>query len=310
MNRALTASAVGAGAECWFTAVCQGIGSLRDGWNMSIEVGAMIVDSITAISAVVGVVIAARLGHKAVQVARETVDRSERDYAASRADMVGDAYAKVVHAMADVKADLHIFWKEDFQELKAGSPDSPRVHEIEDRNNSAEVEVHRAIYRLDSACVGLSNAISALSLNLNSVQIPASGDVDKACAAIHLYYGSAFPHYLTLLSDDKKKVPGPLKAQAKFIDWFLCQLRLDAADTESKNLEVKAASWLENYLLTEEGSQIAAEIIAVNFISSFALPELDAALDALVKPILNVCRPVIIDRLSGKASDSAQLLAV
>lgn len=262
---------------------------------MGIEVVAIMIDTITALAAVVGVIVATKLGLKAVRVAKETVDRSERDYAASRVDAVGAAYAKVIHAMANVKADLHLFWKGDLEELVQSSPDSPRRQVLEDRNHEAEVEVHRDVYMLESACVGLQKAVDAVSLNYNSEQIPAPMAVDRVAAAIQLYNGSVYPHYLTLLSDDKKNVPAPLKKQAAFIDWFTLQLGLDKADPSSKDLEVRAAEWIKTYLLKGRESQSAAEIIAVNFINSFALKELDAALNAVTEPVMNVCRPMVVD---------------
>lgn len=266
---------------------------------MSIEVGSIIVDTITAMSAVVGVIIAARLGQKAVRVARETVDRAERDYASSRVDAAGDAYANVIQAMANVKADLHIFWKGDLDELKASSADPQRIAVLEDRNDGVEVEVHRDVYLLEGACVRLSRAVGAISLNHNSVQIPNPAAVDRANAAIGLYYGSAFPHYLSVLSDDKKKIPLPLRQEVSFINWFLAQLSLDTSNPLGKELEVKAAEWITEYLQTEDPSQSTAETIAINFISGFARRELSAALDAITDPVMEVCRPVIVDHHSS-----------
>lgn len=262
---------------------------------MDIAVTTLIVDSATALSAIAGVVVATLLGRKAVRVARETVDRAERDYAASRVDSVWDWHSKVVAEMADIRADLHIFWNGELQKKLTSDPGSKEAQEIRARQHAAEVEVHRGVYRLKGSCDGLDSLVAGLRMNYNAAKLPDQSNILRARAAILLYSSSAMPHYLSLVPA-KKRFPNPLLESEKFARFYLDQLNICASNEEEKAIEEKARLWLLDYIKTRHVGQVSPEIISENFITSFAWAELHDALAELVEPILEICSPTVNDK--------------
>lgn len=257
---------------------------------MNIEVGGIIVDSITAIAAVVGVIVAAYLGGKAVGVARETVDRSAKDYAAQRVDIVTERHGAVVERMAELKADMHVFWKEDPEVLLASDPASARAKELIAQRNAAEVAVHRTMYLLNGACVRLSKAVPAVRMDISSKTVPPAADVSRALASIELFERSAMPLYFALIATPKVFVPDPSTDTDTFKKVFLAELQMTPA---AGSILDEAAEWLDLQFESQPKDQLTPAIIAINFIEYFALSVLDGSIDQLVGPIFETCRPVV-----------------
>lgn len=256
---------------------------------MNMDMGGMIIDSVTALAAVVGVLVAAHLGRKAVNVARETVDRSARDYAAGRVDILTDLQGIVVQRMAELKADMHVFWKENPDELLTADPESARARELLQLRSAAEVAVHRTMYLLNGACVRLAKAVPAVRMDIDSETVPPAADVSRALASIHLFERSAMPLYFALIAS-QKVFPSPASNPARFKQIFLGELRFGP---ESGLIRDEAERWLEEQFETQSGDQLTPAIVAINFIEGFALQTLDSSLECLVDPILETCRPVV-----------------
>lgn len=252
---------------------------------MDIELLGIWIDSIVALTAIAGVIVAAQLGRKAVAVARETVDRSEKDYAGVRLDMVHEWHGTVTQIMAEIKADLHIFWKEDPEVLLANNPSSSRAAELIKHRQDAEIAVHRDMYRLSGAAERLSKAVGAARINTSSGTVPEQGISESVRTAIRVYERSAMTLYLALVVSDTK-FPGPRTDASAFVDEFVYQL---LHDSEERSVRDSVRSWLEAHLESQAISQLTPEIIAINFVEGYAQRELDAAIESLTDPLFDVC---------------------
>lgn len=246
----------------------------------------MIVDSITALAAVVGVLVAAYLGRKAVNVAGETVDRAARDYAAGRVDIIADLQGDVVQRMAELKADMHVFWKEDPKKLLAKDPASARAKQLMDQRNEAEIAVHRTMYLLNGACARLSKAVPAVRMDVDSITVPPASDVSRALASIEIFERSSMPFYFALVSSGEA-FPAPASDAIEFKRTFLDMLQITSL------LESEAERWLDDHFESQPNDQLTPAIISINFIESFALSVLETSMEQLVSPILEICRPVV-----------------
>ena len=251
---------------------------------MNTEILSIWIDSLVALTAIAGVIVAALLGRKAVAVARETVDRSEKDYAGSRLDVVHEWHGVVTQIMAEIKADLHVFWKEDPDVLLAADPASARATELLKMRQDAEVAVHRDIYRLAGAAERLSKAVGAARIVTGAETVPEKKISESVIEALRVYERSAMTLYLALVSDNK--FPSPISDRKAFVDEFIFQL---LHSTEKSDLQSSAKKWLESHLKSQPTSQLTSEIVAINFVEQYAQQELDEAVEGLTEPLLEVC---------------------
>lgn len=242
------------------------------------------IDSIVAVTAVAGVIVAARLGRKAVVVAKETVERTEKDYAGSRLDLVHEWQAAVTQIMAELKADLHIFWKEDQEVLLGSDPASATAGEVTKRRQEAEVAAHRDIYRLEGAAGRLAKAVGAARIVTGAGPVPAENISERVFEALFVYERSAMTLYLALVPE--QKFPDPSAERKSFVDEFMFQL---FQNTDMSDARRSAETWLTSRLESRGASKLTPKMVAIDFVELYAQRELDAAVERLTEPLLEVC---------------------
>lgn len=272
------------------------------GGILDIEFASMVINLITALAAIAGVGLATYLGKKAVTIAAETVERASLDYAAGRADLVTEARVATFEAMAELKASLHVFWKEDPQELLSADENSARAVELTQQRNAAEADAHRAMYRLQGAGERLREVLpSAEILQLKKprkkgagivreVLAPVGVDMPEIIQLVHLYERGAMALYLSLVVDHR--YADPKLHPDMFTKEFMGDLKLDVA--ESIWLP-RVQKWLADQLsvITD---QTTPEIIAINFVESYLDVCLATAVHDVTDPVLAASRAGVVVR--------------
>lgn len=251
-------------------------------------------DGTTAIAAVAGVVVAAILGYKAIKIAKETaeitkgtVSRAEKDYAATRADLVMQIRSDAVDRMAETKAAMHVFWKEDPETVKDSNPE--RAAWLGEKRFESEIETHKAIYALESATTRLVDTIPSLTSG-EATPVP----VDSAISFAILHHKSVMPLYFILVTDTP--VPDVSEEPSKFKMWFLDNLFLESTSRPHALAKSAASKWLDSKLseishLDPEYRPDAANV-ATSFIEGFAGPQMMTEVSRAVDSVLEYCRPV------------------
>lgn len=249
-------------------------------------------DGITAAAAVAGVIVAVLLGLRAIRLASRTVDRSALDYAATRADLATHWRVSMNERMADVKANLHVYWKEDPSLLLAADPNSERARELLEDRKVAEAEVHRSIYLLDSAAVRLKETLPSVQVRSgigdDATDIGAEGQ-ERAAAIADFYTCSAMALYFTLVPE-KPVFTDPKVDPDAFRREFIQQLQQGGDSSVHRSIIDEIDSWLMLQLRGEAGDQRTPEIIAINFIERFLDQNLADAVGNVVDGVLIACR--------------------
>lgn len=249
-------------------------------------------DGITALSAVVGVIVAVYLGLRAIRLASRTVDRSALDYAATRADLATHWRITMSERMADFKAALHVFWKEDPQLLLRVDPGSERAMELLADRKLAEVEAHKCIYLLDSGAARLKEALPSVQVEMTAegktVQVGGAGQ-ERAAALAEIYARSAMPLYFALVPEESS-FTDPKVDPESFSGEFVDYLRRSDDGASIEAVIAEADSWLKLQLKGDPDSQRTAEIISINFIEHFMEKQLTEAVREIVDDVLQSCR--------------------
>lgn len=248
--------------------------------NFDIETVSVLINLVTALAAVAGVIAAVKLGRRAVTIARETVGRASLDYAAGRADLITQARVDIVERMAEVEASLHVYWKEDPSKLLAEDPHSARAKELIVQRNAAEIEAHRAMYRLQGAAIRLKEVLPSAQIletrrgrarKITSVKAPVNVDMPRVLGLVDLYARSAWPMYFSLVSSaryvDPAVAPEPFKKQ------FLDDLRIEDSEESQFLWRDQVRKWLDQEMAVVS-DQTTPAIITINFVERFLDDEL------------------------------------
>ncbi|MGP4032865.1 hypothetical protein [Pseudarthrobacter sp. 1C304] len=273
---------------------------------MDIEVISLLINLVTALAAVAGVFIATLLGRKAVAVAAETVERASLDYAAGRADLITQARVSAFEAMAELKASMHVYWKENPQKLLEVDPNSARAQDLIQQRNAAEVETHRAMYKLQGAGERLREVLPTAEIvelvrsrdsdvnirEIRGVRAPVGVDMPAILQLVHLYERGAMALYFSLVSDGRYTDP---KADPElFSKEFIGDLELEGGDAGSVWLS-RVQEWLSNQL-SVISNQTTPAIIAINFVESYLDGELAKAVHNVTDSVLTESRAGVVVR--------------
>ncbi len=196
--------------------------------------------------------------------------------------------------MAEFKAALHVFWKEDPQELLRADPQSERAKQLIAARGEAEIEGHKSIYLLQSASRGLRETLPSVRVVIrrgSADQEVGPEHLARALAMAELYEQSVMPMYFSLVAD--KGFSDPKIDPVSFKEEFLHHLGRADAGTNYPLVLGEASDWLDRQLEGPADSQRTPEIIAINFIESFIEVELARVVRQLSDPVLELCRPVI-----------------
>lgn len=150
---------------------------------------------ITAISAVVGVFVAAHLGRKGIHVARDSLRGMHDQHLAQRASDTVAAAGAVYEAVAAYKAACHPLFE------------SGNLSPLEERQTG--VDMHAGIYQLRAATLVLKQQIAALSEHSgnNAANADFSKLAKQAEADSDFVYAAAYPHYCAMRETDGRISP-------------------------------------------------------------------------------------------------------
>lgn len=274
---------------------------------MDTELVSLVINLVTALSAVAGVVLATVLGSRAIAIASETVERASLDYAAGRADLITQSRVALFEAMAELKAAMHVFWKEDPRKLLDADPGSSRAKELIQQRNAAEVETHRAMYRLQGAAERLREVLPSAEIiererswkpgaghgTVQGVRAPIGVDMPAALELVRLYERGAMALYLSLVVDNR--YTDPKRDPDVFMKDFLTELHLYDADEGQASWLPRVQAWLAKQL-SVISDQCTPEIIAINFVESFLDRELAEAVHAVTDSVLSESRAGVVVR--------------
>lgn len=269
---------------------------------MDIELVSVVINLVTALAAVAGVITAAFLGMKAVAVAAETVQRASLDYAAGRADLITQARVGVFESMAELKASLHVFWKEDPEVLFARDPESARAKQLIAKREDAEATAHQAMYRLQGAAERLREVLPTAQIlesksrgkgnrKTRDVRAPVGIDMPSITQLVNLYERGAMALYLSLVPSES--FPDPKTEPERFSKQFINQLELDSSEAFESVWPARVREWLENEL-SVISNQSTPEIIAINFVEAFLDKELAKAVHTVTEPVLAESRAEVL----------------
>lgn len=264
---------------------------------MDTELVSVVINLVTALAAVVGVVIALRLGNKAVAIAANTVERAALDYAAGRADLITQARVGAFESMAELKTALQVFWKEDPEVLLAKDPESTRAKELIAKRGDAEVDAHHAMYRLQGAAERLREVLPTAQIvdlvktknrggkngEIRGVRAPRDIDMQSIIQLVNLYEKGAKPLYFSLVPSNR--YADPATELELFSKQFCDDLQIDASEAYGSIWPVRVREWLERELAVIS-NQSTPEIIAINFVEGFLDKELAKAVRAVTEPVL------------------------
>jgi hypothetical protein len=273
---------------------------------LGIEVISLLINLVTALAAVAGVFIATFLGKKAVAVAAETVERASLDYAAGRADLITQARVSAFEAMAELKASMHVFWKEDPRKLLDADPNSARAHDLIQQRNAAEIDTHRAMYRLQSAGERLREVLPTAEIvelvrsrntdvsnrEIRGVRAPLGIDMPAILQLVHLYERGAMALYLSLVPDGR--YTDPKTDPDVFSKEFIGDLELEGSGAGSIWL-TRVQEWLAEQL-SVISDQTAPAIIAINFVESYLDVQLAKAVHDVTDSVLAESRAGVVVR--------------
>ncbi len=263
---------------------------------------AIIFSGITACGAILGVIVAARLGYLSARMAKEsnaialeaaaisleTQQRVEKDYLASRADHIIDCLNEVADCLAEFASNMHIFWKGTPETVLQRPQDSgmgtltlaslhpavrnsivsQRIALMEEKQLTAEVGTHSSIYKLEAASRRLETSLRGASLLSAASKTPAlKRDIKRAVCSVMLVTRCVYPHYLSLLRPSE--TPDPSSQVPEFTEWFLDQLHLPIPTTKHEAKIIRDVKmWLSGHL--SEVRDHHARGVTLHFVEHFA----------------------------------------
>lgn len=289
---------------------------------MNVEEVGLIADTITAGSAVVGIVVAATLGWKSILLARESVEisekttrialdtqkRAEKDYLSGRADFIAANLNDVMDRIAQFRSDIHPFWKEIPHELLVSTVNyaenqttgktqseielrldvmKERVVFLDQQRLLSEVAVHGSIYKLNAAGRRLADSLESVEhLRLGAdAQEGARLDSEAAVAALKIVLRSVYPHYISLIAD----VHPPTPQEGDFEDWFFSDLQPSIDNNADRRALTEARRWMASKL--NDGVKYGTPELTQNFIEHFAVDGLVEAVSSITSSLYRAAAP-------------------
>lgn len=209
--------------------------------------------------------------------------------------------------MAELKAALHVFWKEDPQKLLAADPTSSRAKELIQQRNAAEVETHRAMYKLQGAAERLREVLPSAEIverernwkpgaghgRVQGVRAPINVDMSGILELVRLYERGAMALYLSLVPANR--YADPKQDPHIFVKDFLSELELHDGSEGQAVWRPRVETWLAGQL-SVISNQSTPEIIAINFVESFLDKELAAAVHSVTDSVLLESRAGVVVR--------------
>ncbi len=238
-------------------------------------------DSITAISAAVGVVVAATLSVWAVHTARRTIIRSELEYRAQRADMVIEKAASITSLACEYKASLQVFWKEPFEEVRDRWVDSvlaekdsdglvaARFSWLMEQRGAGELKAHELDYTLRGAAAVFRALVDAAGVD--------HVDSSPVFALLDVLRGSLRVQYLSLIRENAWNLdPGSCDYPSRLLSAMASEI-VCFMEHDDDALRQQIVDWFRARLESERDKSVSAAQTAVDFHESFVeqrwLPE-------------------------------------
>ncbi|MDQ1250405.1 MAG: hypothetical protein QG597_4784 [Actinomycetota bacterium] len=251
-------------------------------------------NALSAIAAACGVIVAAVLGFWAVRLAGRTVDRSELNYLAGRADQLLQTGSKVSALIGEYKAALHVFWKED--PLVADVGDADRRQWLVQARAEGEVEAHKLDYLLIGASAEFraqAKALTEASSDSANRGEEAIRRAERATVLLVVIRNSLRAQYMTLIPSAGSGLGSGL-APAALEMAFVDQILEDVSDSLDWGLRTEIKQWFntEIRLRVEAGErQDAPEILAIDFQELYLDPKWEEAYTSLTSEVHRLAMP-------------------
>ncbi|MDO5495935.1 MAG: hypothetical protein Q4G64_09490 [bacterium] len=150
--------------------------------------------------------VAVVLGMKGIRKAGEAIDKGVLAERAERADSLHEVYEKMRAQMADVRAELQVYWG--VHPDQVADPEEKRA--LQEERQRRLVEVHRPMFALPATGARLAN----LAKSIASLQgADAQTNAKELSSIIALYQESAWTHYHSLLGDNWLNLPSSATGQ-------------------------------------------------------------------------------------------------
>lgn len=249
-------------------------------WGITVTLDEVSWEAVSALAAVLGVLIASYLGLRATKLARKAVSQSEVDYAATRVDKLLDTGARISALVGEYKAALHVFWKEDPNARQNSGAfvveDIVRREWLIQERGVGETRAHQLTYLLMGACADFRAQVRALRLH-DSPRGASSFEV------LALIRSSCMLQYYTLVLDDPFISPDLQldEIEAQYVDTICAD-----ADSLSDDIRGEVRDWFKQELgkpVTADEEKETPEIVAINFQEDFVDPKWEETYTALAE---------------------------